>query len=86
LPPLESTRSGVDDARRTSPRASPANVVELNGPSDGLSRGQVWAGAYSGESNLVDVYVARLRWKLAAAGMDNRIATIRDGDYRFRSK
>jgi DNA-binding response OmpR family regulator len=48
--------------------------------------GQVWAGAYSGESNLVDVYVARLRWKLAAAGMDNRIATIRDGDYRFRSK
>jgi two-component system OmpR family response regulator len=43
----------------------------------------VWDYTFSSESNLVDVYIARLRRKLSAAGMENCIVTVRHGGYRF---
>jgi DNA-binding response OmpR family regulator len=53
-----------------------------------LSRGQIadhtWGYEFSSESNLVDVYVARLRRKLEAEGVDQPIETVRHGGYRFR--
>ena len=45
----------------------------------------VWGGDFPGESNLVDVYIGRLRRKLAEAGMEDSITTVRNGGYRFNS-
>ena len=44
----------------------------------------VWDYTFSSESNLVEVYIARLRRKLAAAGLPDCITTVRHGGYRFR--
>ena len=43
----------------------------------------VWGYDFSSESNLVEVYIARLRRKLLAAGFADRIKTIRHGGYRL---
>jgi two-component system OmpR family response regulator len=37
------------------------------------------------ESNLVDVYIGRLRRKLAEAGLEDSITTVRHGGYRFQT-
>ncbi len=53
-----------------------------------LSRSQIadhtWGYDFTSESNLVDVYVARLRRKLESAGVERPIETVRNGGYRFR--
>ena len=43
----------------------------------------VWNYDFEGQSNLVDVYVGRLRRKLIRAGGDQPIATLRGMGYRF---
>jgi two-component system OmpR family response regulator len=43
----------------------------------------VWDYSFSSESNLVEVYIARLRRKLATVGMRDCIFTVRHGGYRF---
>jgi DNA-binding response OmpR family regulator len=43
----------------------------------------VWDYTLSSESNLVEVYIARLRRKLSAGGLSNCIRTVRRGGYRF---
>jgi len=52
-----------------------------------LSAGQVhdhtWSYDYSPRSNLVQVYIARLRRKLEAAGADHTIVTARGSGYRL---
>jgi len=60
----------------------------MHNPGRLLSRDQiadhVWSYALRGESNLVDVYMARLRRKLEAEGVDQAIETARMVGYRFR--
>jgi two-component system OmpR family response regulator len=46
---------------------------------------QVWDTDLSTESNLLEVYIARLRRKLAAAGATDLITTIRGAGYRLES-
>jgi len=43
----------------------------------------VWGYDFSSESNLVEVYIARLRRKLLAGGLADRIKTVRHGGYRL---
>jgi DNA-binding response OmpR family regulator len=43
----------------------------------------VWSYDFSGESNLVEAYVARLRRKLIGAGADDPFVTVRGPGYRF---
>jgi DNA-binding response OmpR family regulator len=43
----------------------------------------VWNYDFEGQSNLVDVYVGRLRRKVAAAGGEPPITTVRGAGYRF---
>jgi len=43
----------------------------------------VWNYELDGESNLVEVYVGRLRRKLVAAGVPDPISTVRHAGYRF---
>jgi DNA-binding response OmpR family regulator len=43
----------------------------------------VWNYDFAGESNLVEVYVGRIRRKLAAAGAGDTIATVRGIGYRL---
>lgn len=43
----------------------------------------VWNYQYASESNLVEVYVGRIRRKLITAGLGDPITTIRGGGYRF---
>ena len=45
----------------------------------------VWDYSFSSESNLVEVYIARLRRKLAAEGLQDCIVTVRHGGYRFEA-
>jgi DNA-binding response OmpR family regulator len=45
----------------------------------------VWNYELDGESNLVEVYVSRLRRKLVAAGVLDPISTVRHVGYRFES-
>jgi DNA-binding response OmpR family regulator len=45
----------------------------------------VWNYELDGESNLVEVYVGRLRRKLVAAGVPDPISTLRHAGYRFGS-
>jgi two-component system, OmpR family, response regulator len=45
----------------------------------------VWNYELDGESNLVEVYVGRLRRKLLAAGVPDPISTVRHAGYRFES-
>ncbi len=56
-------------------------------PRQVLSRAQieehVWNYDFQGQSNLVDVYVGRLRRKLVAAGGHQPISTLRGAGYRF---
>ncbi len=56
-------------------------------PRQVLARSQieerVWTYDFEGQSNLVDVYVGRLRRKLAEAGGGAPIATLRGQGYRF---
>ncbi len=42
-----------------------------------------WSYAYSSKSNLVQVYIARIRRKLEAAGADYSIVTLRRSGYRL---
>jgi DNA-binding response OmpR family regulator len=42
----------------------------------------VWSDEFDGDPNIVEVYIARLRRKLAAAGADDVIATLRGAGYR----
>jgi hypothetical protein len=46
-PPLESIVCGAVEAKRTSERASAANVGAVNGPPGAASRGQVWVEAFT---------------------------------------
>jgi two-component system OmpR family response regulator len=46
----------------------------------------VWNYDFAGESNLVEVYIGRLRRKLAAVGMGNPIETVRHGGYRLEAR
>jgi DNA-binding response OmpR family regulator len=59
----------------------------MHHPRQVLSRAQieehVWDYDFEGASNLVDVYMARLRRKLAAAGATDHIVTLRGMGYRF---
>jgi two-component system, OmpR family, response regulator len=59
----------------------------VHNPGQLLDRNQiadhVWDYSFSSESNLVEVYIARLRRKLSAAGLDGCIVTVRRGGYRF---
>ncbi len=52
-----------------------------------LTAGQVhdhaWSYDYSPRSNLIQVYVARLRRKLESTGADHSLVTIRGGGYRL---
>jgi DNA-binding response OmpR family regulator len=54
-----------------------------------LSRQQleehVWDYDYPGESNLVEVYIARIRRKLGEAGVRDAITTVRGAGYRFEA-
>ena len=56
-------------------------------PRQVLSRAQieehVWNYDFEGQSNLVDVYVSRLRRKLITAGAEPLITTLRGAGYRF---
>jgi len=45
----------------------------------------VWNYELDGESNLVEVYVGRLRRKLITAGIPDPISTVRHAGYRFES-
>ena len=49
----------------------------------GLVHDHTWSYDYSPRSNLVQVYVARLRRKLEAAGADYAIVTLRGSGYRL---
>jgi DNA-binding response OmpR family regulator len=59
----------------------------MHHPRQALSRAQieehVWNYDFESESNLVDVYVGRIRRKLAGAGATDQIATLRGMGYRF---
>jgi DNA-binding response OmpR family regulator len=59
----------------------------MHHPRRALSRTQieehVWNYDFESESNLVDVYVGRIRRKLAEAGAGDRIATLRGMGYRY---
>ena len=57
-------------------------ATAFRGPSDLLP---FEPGAHWTVSNLVDVYVGRLRRKLAGAGMPGCITTVRHGGYRFNA-
>lgn len=46
---------------------------------------RVWNYELEGESNLLEVYVGRVRRKLAAAGVAGCISTVRNGGYRFEA-
>jgi DNA-binding response OmpR family regulator len=46
----------------------------------------VWNYDFAGESNLVEVYIGRLRRKLAAVGMGDPIETVRHGGYRLEAR
>jgi DNA-binding response OmpR family regulator len=60
----------------------------MHHPGRVLSRTQieehVWNYDFAGESNLVEVYVARIRRKLSTAGVDGMIATVRGAGYRLQ--
>jgi len=59
----------------------------MHNPRQFLTRGQigrhVWGYDLPPDSNLVEVYVARLRRKLGAAGLSDPISTQRHSGYRF---
>jgi DNA-binding response OmpR family regulator len=59
----------------------------MHHPGRALTRAQVedhvWNYDFAGESNLVEVYVGRIRRKLAAAGAPDVIATVRGIGYRL---
>jgi DNA-binding response OmpR family regulator len=59
----------------------------MHHPGRALSRAQiedhVWNYDFAGESNLVEVYVGRIRRKLAAAGAPDMISTARGIGYRI---
>ena len=44
----------------------------------------IWDYAFDGASNIVDVYVRRLRRKLEAEGENGVIETVRGAGYRLR--
>ena len=45
----------------------------------------VWNYAFEGESNLVEVFIGRLRRKLTAAGLVDPLTTVRGAGYRYES-
>ncbi|MEA2683349.1 MAG: hypothetical protein QOK05_1677 [Chloroflexota bacterium] len=59
----------------------------LHNPRRLLTRSQVeehvWNYDFESESNLVEVYVGRIRRKLLAAGMDGLLTTVRGAGYRL---
>jgi DNA-binding response OmpR family regulator len=59
----------------------------MHNPNQLIDRNQiaehVWGYDFSSESNLVEVYIARLRRKLLAGGQTDCISTVRHGGYRF---
>lgn len=59
----------------------------LHHPGQLLSRTQleehVWSYDFASDSNLVEVYIARIRRKLTAAGMGDPIVTLRGEGYRL---
>ncbi len=61
----------------------------LHHPGQVLSRSQieehVWSYSFDGTSNLVEVYIARIRRKLADNGLPDPLATLRGSGYRFDS-
>lgn len=46
----------------------------------------VWSYEFEGDPNLIEVYVARLRRKLAAAGAADPFVTVRGVGYRFEAR
>jgi DNA-binding response OmpR family regulator len=61
----------------------------LRHPGQVLSREQitrqVWSGDFDGNSNVLEVHVRNVRRKLAEAGHDEAIETVRGTGYRFKS-
>jgi DNA-binding response OmpR family regulator len=61
----------------------------LHNPRRILTREQiqehVWNYDFASESNLVEVYVANIRRKLAAAGAPRTITTVRGAGYRYEA-
>jgi DNA-binding response OmpR family regulator len=59
----------------------------LHHPGRLLSRAQieehVWSYDFASESNIVEVYIGRIRRKLGAAGLPDPIVTLRGEGYRF---
>jgi DNA-binding response OmpR family regulator len=59
----------------------------LHHPDQLLTRTQieehVWSYDFDSDSNLVEVYISRIRRKLAAAGLCDPIVTLRGSGYRF---
>lgn len=86
------TREVSHDGRpvELSPREFALLDYFLRRPGDVLRRTEildhVWDSAYDGGSNVVDVYVRYLRQKLAAAGADEAIETVRGVGYRLKAQ
>jgi DNA-binding response OmpR family regulator len=61
----------------------------LRHPGQVLSREQitrqVWSGDFEGDSNVLEVHVRNVRRKLAEAGHDEAIETVRGTGYRFKA-
>jgi two-component system OmpR family response regulator len=85
---LSARRAAVGD-RPLTLTAKEFAILEyfLHHPGQLLSRTQleehVWGYDFDSDSNLVEVYIARIRRKLAAAGLPDPIVTLRGEGYRL---
>ncbi len=89
----------LDPARReVTARGKPVSLTTkefmllelfLRHPGQVLSREQitrqVWSGDFEGDSNVLEVHVRNVRRKLAEAGHEEAIETVRGAGYRFRA-
>ena len=87
LDPAEHRARWHDRSIDLSPREFVLLAYFMRRPGEVLSRSEildhVWEYAYDGTSNVVDVYVRYLRNRLAAAGAQNLIETVRGVGYRL---
>jgi DNA-binding response OmpR family regulator len=77
------------DGRTVSMTAKEIAILEylLHHPGRLITRLQIeehaWNYDFTGESNIVEVYIGRIRRKLGAAGLPDPIVTLRGEGYRF---
>jgi DNA-binding response OmpR family regulator len=77
------------DGRALAMTAKEIAILEylLHHPGRLITRGQieehVWNYDFASESNIVEVYIGRIRRKLGAAGLPDPIVTLRGEGYRF---